>query len=39
MGFAFFALAIGLAVCAYGSYMTNQGRKADRERRHSRVSR
>jgi hypothetical protein len=39
MGFAFFALAVGLAVCAYGTHMSNLGRKADRERRHTRVSR
>jgi hypothetical protein len=39
MGFGFFALVIGLGICAYGTYMSNQGRKADRERSHSRVSR
>jgi hypothetical protein len=33
MGFAIFALVVGLAICAYGSYMTNKGRAADRERR------
>lgn len=38
MGLGLFALAIGLAVCVYGSYMTNRGRKADRERSHSRAS-
>ena len=39
MGFGLFVLAIGVVVCGYGSYMSNLGRKADRERRHTRVSR
>ncbi len=37
--FGVVALLLTLAICAYGVHMSNLGRKADRERRHSRVHR
>ena len=32
MGWSFFALAVGLVLCAFGLVMNHNGRKADRER-------
>ncbi|MDR7005853.1 hypothetical protein J2W46_002757 [Paraburkholderia strydomiana] len=39
MGFGVVALILTIAICAYGKYMSDLGRKADRERRHPRVPR
>ncbi len=39
MGFGVVALILTIAICAYGKHMSNLGRKAERERRHLRVSR
>lgn len=35
MGFGILVLVMGAAICAYGMYMCERGRKADRERRHA----
>ncbi|MEX3926173.1 MULTISPECIES: hypothetical protein [Paraburkholderia] len=32
MGWSFFALAVGLVLCAFGLVMNRNGRKVDRER-------
>lgn len=39
MGFAIFALSFGIVLSAYGLYMCDRGRKADRARRHARLHR
>lgn len=39
MDFAVFALVMALVLSAYGHYMCERGRKADRARRHGRFHR
>lgn len=39
MGFGFLVLVMGSVICAYGMYMCERGRKADRARRHARFHR
>jgi hypothetical protein len=39
MNLGLFVLLLMAPILVYGGYMTNRGRKHERERRHSRVSR